>query len=111
MRLFRQSDYLYLLITNALLKNGNARDKFMFLKRNIYSKGAGYSIAKAVISSSYSDDECEMFMNVVKKMYEHNLITVRKKQELMHIIELKYGIPSTENTVKLEEKQYTVQLK
>lgn len=98
MELFRQSDYLYLLLMNAILHKGSVHDKFMFLKRSIYAKGAQYNIAKAIISSSFNTDEVEMFRNIITKLHQHGLITDRKKQELWHIIELKYSLTQEKDT-------------
>lgn len=106
MQIFGKSDYLYLLITNAILKKATTQEKFQYLRKNIYSKGSQYNIAKAIISGAFSNDEYEMFYNIIERFYQHNLLTHRKRQELLHIIELKYDkVQRTDTDIQIQQMQ------
>ena len=96
--LFKTSDYLYLLITNAVMKKDSAFNKYMFMKEHIYSKSKEYSIAKLIITASFNNDEYKMFSYIVDQLYVNHLLTRRKYKELIHIIELKYSIPQKTST-------------
>jgi len=90
MKVFRDSDYFYLLITSTMFQNKSTNEKYLYLKKVIYSKGRDFSIAKAIISSITFRNEKELFTKLVKVLYSHDMLTRRKRDELLHLIELKY---------------------
>ena len=86
------SDYMYILVMNALTMKGDKYRKWKFMRDHVYSKPSSFRYAKAVISSASGYDEPEMFLNIVENLHRVGALTDRKYKELLHIVKIKYGI-------------------